>query len=154
MTIVSRPELGELFGLPLSTIDLRVKAGMPYLEKPENGRGQWRFDSADCFEWLMEQVGTKKADPFKDASTREKAASASLKEMELADKMGQTVVVEDVLPLVDAGDAVVRSRVLAIPGRLSQTLAAETDPVVVQRILKEECNAALSELDKHWSERG
>ncbi len=152
----NRAQLGDILGIGLTTVDARVKEGMPYLRRPgEDGSKEWQFDTVDVIEWLTGRIDAgAKNDEGKEAKVRIAVADARLKELELAERLGLMINIEDIMPRIEAGDAIVKSRLLAIPGRLAQTLAVETDPVVVERMLKAEVNGALAELDKDWKERG
>lgn len=153
---VNRTQLADILGVGPTTVDARVKEGMPYAQRPgEEGATQWQFDTVDVIDWLTGRIEAgAKNDEGKEAKIRIAVADAGLKEMELAEKKGLMINIEDIMPRIEAGDAIVKSRLLAIPGRLAQTLAVETDPVNVQRMLKAEINGALEELEKDWTERG
>jgi hypothetical protein len=81
-----------------------------------------------------------------DVAIRDKLAAAQLKEYELARIQGQTVVISDVMPIVEECFSAVRARILAIPGRLAQEVANENDAVKVAAIVKREISDALTEL--------
>lgn len=151
MNIVSRSELQTMTGWALSTIDARVKRGMPYLEKPDIAAGtkQWRFDSVSVIEWAVAEYGAaEKTDPFKDASLREKVAMAGLKEIELSERQKVMMDIYDILPMWEEALGVFKSSLLAMPGRFAQLLANESDPAEVSRVIKREVNAILKQMNE------
>lgn len=155
---VSASELAQILGVSLSTITAWVRRGCPFLERGAVGK-QWQFDSADVVKWLREQdveraLGKNASVTMEEARTRDKLATAQLKEIELARQRGQVVNVDDVKEIVCEDYAVVRSRILAIPGRLAQTCAIEADAEAVQRLIMAEVRDALSELSYEGISRG
>ena len=46
------------------------------------------------------------------------------------------------------------SRLRAIPSRVAQAVAFETDPAKIEALLDKEFKSALEQLDKPWNERG
>jgi len=73
-------------------------------------------------------------------------AAAELAELKLAKLRGELVAVEDCLPILREELANLRSRLMAMPGRLAHTLSAMTDPLAVERAIDEEIEAALTEI--------
>lgn len=155
--ICSRIELASVLGVDVRSIDRRVDAGMPYMERPSVGEGtkQWRFDTVSVISWVITQeTGGDAPDETKETELRIKKADAGTKEYNLALLQKTVIRVPDVMPRIAAGDAIVKSRMLALPGRAAERVAIESDPAVCLKILKEEVNDALAELSKHWTERG
>jgi phage terminase Nu1 subunit (DNA packaging protein) len=50
--IANRSELAEFLQCSLTTIDDRVKSGMPVLKRPTDADKGWMFDIKACVEWL------------------------------------------------------------------------------------------------------
>lgn len=147
--IVNRVELADVLGCALVTVDVRVKEGMPFVDRPDREKGtrEWRFNTADIIQWMVEQVGAgSKEDEMKILNLREKAATAGLKEMELGERQKVLVLVDDVAGLVEEQFAIVKSRLQAIPGRVAQKLSIESDPEVIRRTLTAEVGDALTEI--------
>jgi ABC-type antimicrobial peptide transport system ATPase subunit len=81
-------------------------------------------------------------------------AKAGIKWLEYGQALGHLVEIDEVVDKVAQGDAIVKSRLMAIPGRLAQLVAIETDPDVVRRMLETEFRDALDQLSKYWRDRG
>lgn len=156
--ICNRNEIAEVLGVHRTTIDEWVKEGMPFRQRPDQSRPnerQWKFETGECVKWLIKRakggVGLDdKGDSVErieaDARARERMAIAGLKEMEYAEKLKVMVHVDDVIDRVEEQYAIVKSRLQAIPGRMAQALAVESDASAVERALKEEVGQALEEL--------
>ena len=149
----NRNQLADLIGRHVKTIDTMVKKGMPYISKPDKALGQtgWVFESVDVLKWLTGNVLDAK---LREAETRIAVAKAGMREIELEAKRGNVVHIDQVVDRIEAGDMIVKSRLLAIPGRLAQLIAIETDPVVIQKMIKREVDGALQQLDLPWQHRG
>jgi phage terminase Nu1 subunit (DNA packaging protein) len=145
--IANRDEMAGILGISVTTLDRYVRAGCPVVERAENRR-EYRFNSADVIAWREErEAQAKAASPAADdVRRRYTLAAAQLKELELAERRGLMVSVEDILPTLVDQLANVRSRLMAMPGRLAIELAALSDPVAIERVMTNELAAALSEL--------
>jgi phage terminase small subunit/phage terminase Nu1 subunit (DNA packaging protein) len=92
-------------------------------------------------------------EPGGEAKRRYTQAQAELKELELAEKRGQMVSVEDVAPILADELANVRSRLMAMPGRLAVELAAVSDAAAIERLITHEIAGALSEITQETAAR-
>jgi phage terminase Nu1 subunit (DNA packaging protein) len=148
----NRNKLAKVLGRDVKTIDRMVEKGMPYVSRPDKKLGQtkWLFDTGEVLAWM---IGDSSAATLKDAKTRLAQAKAGLKWLAYGQALGYLVDIEEVLRRVEGGDAIVKSRLMAIPGRLAQLVAIETDPAVVERMLEEEFAEALDQLNKNWKDR-
>jgi phage terminase Nu1 subunit (DNA packaging protein) len=157
--IFNRVELAELLGVHKTTIDEWVREGMPFKARPDptrQGERQWKFESAETVEWLVTRAkgsgvgvddGSKSAAKVEqEAKARERTAIAGLKEMEYAQALKELVHIDDVIERVEEQYAIVKSRVQAIPGRMAQQLAVETEAATVERLLKQEVSECLEAL--------
>lgn len=157
--ICNRAELAEVLGIHKTTVDEWIKEGLPYRARPDQSRPnerQWKFDTGECVKWLvkrakgqgigMDDRGESAERIESDAKARERVAIAGLKEMEYAERLKVMVHVDDVIERVEEQYAIVKSRLQAIPGRMAQALAVESDASAVERALKDEVGQALEEL--------
>lgn len=140
--------MADILGVDPRTVEARVKEGMPYLRRPGEGDSkEWQFDTVDVIEWLTGRIDSaSKNDEVKEAKARIAIADAGLKELELTDKLGITFTVDDIRPPWQEALTIFKSRIMTIPGRLAQTLAFESDAPTVERLIKAEINAALTDL--------
>ncbi len=152
MTVFNRDELAAMFGKSAPMVDAYVREGMPFLSRPVrgvgNGRGRWEFDSSRCIEWYAQRnkQGKAKSAAREDAELRTMSAEAILKEAKAAEALRSVIRVEDSLALFEEQNAIVKSRITAIPGRLAVAAAAESDPAKVLMLIKAEVDEALSEI--------
>lgn len=157
MSTVNRNQLSEITGMHVKTIDSKVeREDLPFVRRPGvDGAKEWLYDTVKVIEWMTGRVeAATQTDTGKDAKMREQVANAGLKELDLAERLGFLIDRDIIAQHVTAGDSIVKSRLLAVPGRLSQSISFETDPAVCERMMREEINSALAELEKDWSERG
>lgn len=149
--IVNRLQLADVRGCALGTVDKDVQNGMPYLERPDRDTGakEWRFDTGVVIKWLVERDRESSPEAEgKNMIRREQAAKTGLRELELAREQAILVRIDDVADALEGKLSIVKSRLLAIPGRLAQALAVESDPVKVQNLLKKEVSEALEAISE------
>jgi len=144
--IANRAEMAGMLGISPVTLDRWVAAGCPLQERGKTSQGH-KFNSAEVVKWVRarEAEGTRASDGDSDAKRRHAAASAELKELELAERRGEMIRVEDVVPIVADELANVRSRLMAMPGRLAPGLVGR-DAEAIEAAISSEVSAALSEL--------
>lgn len=147
---MNKGELCRVLGCTIATLDSYIGAGLPYVEKPTQGAKAWTFDLTEVVPWIIKRErGLREANvdnPFVNAKTRATSAMAGLKEMELAEKRGQMVSVDDVTTALEQEYAVVKTSLRSIPGRVSQLCAVEHDPARIEELLKREVDQVLEEL--------
>lgn len=143
----NKVQLADILGMSVRTLDARLKEGViPFLKQPggEDGGKDWLFDTVVVIQSIVNREGTgEKADEVKEAKGRQTIAEAGLKELDLSERMAQVFWIEDARPYWQEMFTVFKTRYNAIPSRLSQILAVETDPAAIFRLLKSELNAAL-----------
>jgi phage terminase Nu1 subunit (DNA packaging protein) len=137
--------MAALLACSPSTLDRYVAAGCPVLSKGKTSQGH-EFDSDAVMRWLRGRLDGSPNIQNDDSKRRYTAAVAELKEYQLAEKRGQMVAIEDVMPAFSEQLAAVRSRLLAMTGRMAQSVAAMSDPAAVERAIMDEIVGALSEI--------
>lgn len=141
--IVNRGMMAGILGISEPTLDRMVQRREVIGRKKGN---VWEFDTKAVIERLKRDAGRgSKASKKTDTELRISLAEAELKEFKVAEQRKITLTVDDMAPLVEEQMAVVRSKVRALPGRVNQRLAIETDPAEVLRLLK---NAVADVLDE------
>lgn len=149
----NRKKLAAVLEKDVKTIDKMVAKGMPFVSRPGQPPGQqeWVFDTAKVARWM---AGKAYIDRGNDARRRLAVAEAGLKELKLAELGGLVVRLDTVGRHVTAGDAIVKSRLLAVPSRVAQAVSLETDPDKIEALLRKEIESALEQYNKKWDERG
>lgn len=146
-------QLAEITGMSVNTIKVWADDGMPCVSSPQSG-GEWVFNTSDVFRYGVGRADAGKTDAAKEAKDRQLIAESGMKWLEYGKALEELVPKYKIAEHVEAGDAIVKSRLRAIAGRLAQSTSVETDPAVCQRIIQAEVDEALGELNKHWSQRG
>jgi phage terminase Nu1 subunit (DNA packaging protein) len=151
--IVNRTGLADVFGVSLFTIDEWVRAHAPAVQRAsKKPYKEWQFETSEIYQWLLDRaVKINNGDDvgentMAEAKLRERAAIAGLRELELAERRGELVLIGDVAKRVEEEYAVVKSHLRAIPGRMAQPLSAESDPTKIENLLKAEVDCALDGL--------
>ena len=149
----NRNQLADIIGRDVKTIDSMVAKGMPYLTRPGQTPGvkNWKFETVDVLQWML--YGGR-AEQLKQAEQRIRVATAGIKEYEYARLVGAVMPIRDVIVRVEEVLMAVKSRVVALPGRVAQLVAIESDPAKVHAILKDEINDVLKPLDLPFDPRG
>ena len=80
------------------------------------------------------------------SKARREAAEADLAEMKLAEQRRSLISVKAVSDQLALDYATTREGLLQLPSRMGSTLAAETDPAAVERLLRTEIHQALTRL--------
>lgn len=166
MTIMNRTRLSDILGCVPSTLDGMVKDGCPFLSRPEDGKGKlWSFDTSEVVKWIAQQAvreavggdgdGDEGALGRKARRARYMAdiANAGLRELELEERLRNVVKVSDMIPVIEEHDAIVKSRIQAVPGRIGQPISILTSAAECTAMIKNELNEALEEICKDFSER-
>lgn len=149
----NRVQLADVLGVSLPTLDKRIKEWLPYVRKPgEEGEREWLFESAEVIQWMLEEAGGEKRDETADAKLQQLKAESGIKWMEFGEKKKALLHISDILPPIFEAVSIVKSRIQAVPGRLAQKVAVETDAAVCQRMLKEELDDALTALNTDFAE--
>ncbi|MDB5542182.1 MAG: hypothetical protein JWQ89_3909 [Devosia sp.] len=151
--IVNRSKLAKFIGVSPTSVGRWVDQRMPVEAFPDGGetRRAWRFDTVAVLEWHKRRAARSRsnemAQALADAKLREKQAAAGLRELELGQRLGVMVHVEDANGVFCEQLAVAKSRLNQMPSRLVDQLATETDEDACRRILQEELEDILSVLD-------
>jgi phage terminase Nu1 subunit (DNA packaging protein) len=140
--------VAKLLGISLRQLNNYVNEGMPTKGFGTKRRFVWRRV------WAWWRAKTKQA-PTKPgaltlgaAQARKYRADAQRTELKLARERGQLVPVEDVKQARIKVNAIIRARLLAIPGKLTPMLASNGKQAEVKSVLEREIREVLTELSK------
>ncbi|MBL8599943.1 MAG: terminase small subunit [Devosia sp.] len=141
----NRTTLAKILGHDVKTIDKMVREGMPCVTRPGGGQRSWVFDTADVLKWMTRDDYEERN---KAARSRLLAAKAGIRWLEYGQALGHLVEIDEIIPRLEEPMRMVKSRLLAMPGRLGQLVAAESDPRAVQKILKDEIDDIFENMDR------
>lgn len=150
--LVNRSKLISILGVAPATVDKWIKDGMPIAQKG-NRRLGYRFNTAAVITWIRQRdvalaTGSADAISFDASKAREMEARAKLREIELERKSGEFIHVDAAADNYVNRLGVVRSRLMAIPGRVAQPLSLVSDPAEVGDVVRHEIDDALTDLVK------
>lgn len=154
---VNRAGLADILGVSVNTIVNYLKEGLPVEEAPQDrGTREYTIDTAKAIKWLIGHKSGKRNESgdFASAKARNEAASAELKEYELAERRKEMVSVDDVAAEVSETFHLIRSRLRSMPARLGQVLSVVSEPQEIERITRIEVDGALSELSNYGKSSG
>lgn len=151
---LNREKLADMFGCSLRTVDDYKNHGMPG-EPPERAGDQWRFDSADCINWLVARErksveakysGGDQQGTLTFQRQRLTQGQADLVELERKKLEEALLDAEEVAQEWSSEITEARNILLAIGDELGDKIAAETDAVRCRELINARVRAALQEL--------
>src|SRR5882672_917968 len=143
--IVNRNEMSGILGCSPGTLDRHVAAGCPIIQRGTTKTGH-KFNSADVIRWVKARKSSAAVGQSDEGRRRYLLAVAELKEIQLAEKRGELVPIEAVQAKWTDECVAMRSRLLAMPGRLAGQLLMKSDAAEIEAAIAEEVRGALSEL--------
>ncbi|MFZ5586133.1 MAG: terminase small subunit [Thermodesulfobacteriota bacterium] len=146
--LVNRAELASLFGVSANTVSNWLSRGCPCVQRGGLGK-PWTFDTAAVVQWLANRNpdnGQITEDPDeKEWRKRRMAAEARRAEMALAKDEAELISADEVAKAAFDAARTLRDAILAIPDRISEELAVETDSDAVHQRLTLELTNALKQ---------
>ncbi len=127
-----------------------VSQGMPYMRRPGDGQRSWLFDTGKVLGWLMREEFAEKD---KASRSRLLEAKAGLKFLEYLKRLGLVTDKREIIDRITAGDAIIVSRLKAMPQRLASYRCTGVRSEVVTKLIDKELDGVLDQLDKPWNER-
>jgi phage terminase Nu1 subunit (DNA packaging protein) len=147
---LTRAEVADLLGIAHTTVDARVRRGMPYEQRGERGKA-WVFDSAAVIAWEREQavknaVGdTNQADEA-ELKRRKLAAETTVAEIEAAKARGLVAELDVIEREWSSAFAEFAARVMQVPSRAAPQLLGLDAEREIKAVLKDELEEALKTL--------
>ncbi len=127
--------MAEILEISEPTLDRLRARGLP----GKKVGSAWEFSSRRVIDWMVKDGGKEGSSSKKQSvDLRIALAEAETKEFKVAELRGTMLHIDDVTPIVEEQFVVIKSKIAALPGRLAQKCAVETDAAVVLRLLKEE----------------
>lgn len=155
---VNRNELAEILGVSLPTINNKVRAGMPYIQKGARGK-EWIFETEDVLAWEKEQavqnvIGDADLADQDELKRRKLAAETTVAELEAAQAKREAVLVEDVVRIVTADYMRIRQALLQIPARVAPVVIGMDDVKEIKGYLDNEVRHVLEQLANDFDRGG
>jgi len=152
--LVTKARFAAIIGKADKTITKMIGAGMPVVSVGLRKGVATKIDTAVAINWFIRrESGLLEADEgataMDSAKVRDKDAQASLRELDLRKRQGELVPVEEVRLMYREKIGGLRARILTIPGRVAEAVAALKDPAAVEKQIATEINEALAELSGH-----
>lgn len=149
---VSMAELSRITGTNITTLKKLCREGAPHTT---NEDGTYSIDTAEFIHWKLQQE-VDKAKGFtqesrmsiEDARRRREVALALQAEIDLNEKMGLLMPIQDQLQLFGKALATVRAKLVSMPNRISGRLQYQ-DEKVIRSTLEKEINQMLEEFSDY-----
>ncbi len=150
---INKTEVADLFGVSIQSVDQWVRKG---LVCRKNGH-EVIFNSAAVTAFLETQaearaIASNKPADADEARSRKLAAEAEIAEMQRDKMRGELVDISSVENVVAEEYAAVRSKLLALPGKLAPMVAIEADEIACRDLIERGVTEALDELARDAGE--
>jgi phage terminase Nu1 subunit (DNA packaging protein) len=149
--LVNKSKLGMIFGMSQAAVDKALANGAPYVSRGTRKEG-WRINTAAFEAWRREELreSIQPTDPnkltFDEAKAKKTQAEYERIEMENARRRGEYLTIDQALALYREEASVIRSHLMSVPGRVAIPAAAESDPGMIEALLQDEINIALTNI--------
>lgn len=158
---VNLSDLADVMGVSLPTVRAWIKKGLPYEQEGTNGK-EWIFETADAIQWKLNDELSRLGATFQSNPTETNAQElkrrrleaetiiAELdqekKVLELAEKKGYLVFIDDANAAIVDAVTTLRQRLLTIPRRVTPLVLGETDDRIVCEKIEQEIADALGDV--------
>jgi hypothetical protein len=148
--IVNDKSLGAILNIKGARIRQLVKEGMPRA-------GRNKYALIECVKFYvrflqnaLEHKGAPMADGsytlFKEEKSRTMRVTAELKELELAEKRGKLVSVEDATKTLEDFAHMTKARIRAVPPRLAAEVMGQDSLIMCQALIAKRLDEALTQI--------
>jgi phage terminase Nu1 subunit (DNA packaging protein) len=146
--VVNQREIAEIIGVTQKTIWAWQKEGMPIAHISDNGLAN-QYNTADVIAWYCARMARKGEETPKDRLDR---INGDLKEIELAEKLGKLVSVDDVEPAWTSIVLSARQAWLSFPSRVAPLLIQMSSIDAMRDLLTEQIEEILTTLSNGTNE--
>lgn len=157
LTEVGLHEAAVILGRNVTTLKAWFNIGCPVIERGGKSK-KWKISPAAVIAWREEKVaqdamGDTRSLDIDEARRRKVAAEAALAEMDVAQKRGELIEVEQIAELVGEEYANVRAKLLAIPVKLAPLMIGIEDLNEARDMIEQSVTEAMEELsaDEQYS---
>ncbi len=150
---INKTEVADLFGVSIQSVDQWVRKGLACRKAGH----EVIFNSAAVTAFLEKQaearaIASNKPADADEARSRKLAAEAEIAEMQRDRMRGELVDISSVENVVAEEYGAVRSKLLALPGKLAPMVAIETDEITCRDLIERGITEALDELARDAGE--
>jgi len=145
--LTDREGCRAVLGVSRSRFATLVSEGLPVVQAGSKGV-PWKIDLREAVAWMLAQArGGKpgRLDPQQERARLDHLRSEA-QELKNAQERGELVPGDDLQKALVALATAARSRILAVPSKLAQALAAAATPAEAHKIVEEALTEALEEL--------
>lgn len=142
--IVNKDKLSAILGISARTLTEYQKEGMPIEKEGQRGQSN-KYDTAKVVEWLVRRANST-AQAIEKAKLRLVLAQAELEELKVLEKKEELIPLERMQYILSNVLGKCRAKILGIPSRITPIIMTHKDPKKVEKVLKDACHEALSEL--------
>lgn len=144
---ITREDLMFLTEISSTTLDQLMKKDLiPVLRRAEGRGGRVYFDLRDSITAFRNWQASAGKGDLTTAKTRRENALATLAEMDLAERRGETVKIEDVVKEVETEYHNLKAKLLAVPPNLSGKVLGMTAQTEIAETIDGAIRLALTEL--------
>ena len=153
-----RPELCAITGATKYEVEKWVQQGCPFVEKPADRNGDWKFDTAQVFAWRAEharaEAGGEKPLDLNAERARLAKEQADAQELKNRVSRGELLPANEVEGLWQSAAGRCRSILLGIPNSAAERIVliarreetAEAAAKAVRELLTAQIDGALAEM--------
>ena len=150
---INKTEVADLFGVSIQSVDQWVRKGLGCRKAGH----EVIFNSAAVTAFLEKQaearaIASNKPADADEARSRKLAAEAEIAEMQRDRMRGELVDISSVETVVAEEYGAVRSKLLALPGKLAPMVAIEADEITCRDLIERGITEALDELARDAGE--
>lgn len=143
--IVNKAKLAKILGKTEPTLTTWQKEGMPIKKLGERKGQSNTYDTAAVIDWLIKRSSDTNT-AMEKAKLRLTEAQAEMEELKVLEKKEELIPLDKMKHLFSGVFASCRARILSMPSRLAPVIATHRDPKKIEKVLKEACAEALSDM--------
>ena len=143
--IVNKAKLSKILGKSEMTLTTWQKEGMPIRETGAKKGKQNTYDTAEVIGWMLLRSNST-AQAIEKAKLRLVLAQAELEELKVLEKKEELIPLEKMQYIITSVLSKCRAKILGIPSRITPIIMTHKDPKKIEKVLKDACHEALSEL--------
>lgn len=149
--LLNKQEITEALDISISSLNNYIQAGMPVSRRGKQGKPSL-YNLSDCQQWIAEKIKQLDNEDMSAARLRKLQAEASLSELELQRERGLLVEIEVVAQEVAETLSTIKTRLLALPSKVSGIVLGVPTQREINDILDREMREVLIELSSSFAQ--